>query len=71
VSQPIVAQAAATRASSRGDRRGKGHLRIATPTTFDIESDDEADMNVYLNTTMFTTQVVRKMLSLILDFITF
>jgi hypothetical protein len=53
VSQPIAAQAAATSASSRGDRRGKGHLRIATPTASDIESDDEADMNVYLNTTMF------------------
>jgi hypothetical protein len=61
VSQPITAQAAAAAsASSRGDRHGKGPLRIATPAPSYMESNDEADVNVYLNTAMFTTQVVRK-----------
>jgi hypothetical protein len=57
--QPIPSQAAAG-VSSRGDRRGKGPLCVATPSCSDAESDDEADVNVYLNTTMFTTQAVRK-----------
>jgi hypothetical protein len=35
-------------------------LRIATLTTLNVENDDEADVNVYLNTAMFTTQAVRK-----------
>jgi hypothetical protein len=58
VPQPIPAQAAG--ASSRGDRRGKGPLRVATPPSLDVESNDEADVNVYLNMTMFATQAVRK-----------
>jgi hypothetical protein len=60
VPQPIAAQAVAASASSRGDRRGKGPLRVATPPSSDVESDDEADVNVYLNTSMFMTQMVRK-----------
>jgi hypothetical protein len=60
VSQPIPAQVAAASASSRGDRHGKGPLRIATPVASDTESDDEADVNVYLNMTMYVTQAVRK-----------
>jgi hypothetical protein len=60
VPQPIPAQAAAAGVSSRGDRGGKGPLRVATPPSLDAESDDEADVNVYLNTAMFMTQAVRK-----------
>jgi hypothetical protein len=60
VSQPILAQAAIASASSRGDHHGKGPQHIATPAASDTESNDEADMNVYLNTTMFATQAVRK-----------
>jgi hypothetical protein len=60
VPQPILAQAVAAGASSRGDNRGKGHLPVATPPSLDAESDDEADVNVYLNTAMFATQAVRK-----------
>jgi hypothetical protein len=46
VPQPIPAQAAAAGVSSRGDRGGKGPLRVATPPSLDAESDDEADVNV-------------------------
>jgi hypothetical protein len=61
VPQPIPAQAvAAAGALSRGDCRGKGLLRVATPPSSNVESDDEADVNVYLNTAMFVTQAVRK-----------
>jgi hypothetical protein len=60
VTQPIPAQASAAGASSRGDRRGKGPLCIATPPGLDTESDDEADVNAYLNMAMFATQAVRK-----------
>jgi hypothetical protein len=60
VPQPIPAQAIAAGALSRHDRRGKGPLQIATPPESDVESDDEADMNVYLNTAMFMTHAVRK-----------
>jgi hypothetical protein len=60
VPQPIPEQAAAACASSRGDRCGKEPLRVATPPSSDVESDDEADMNVHLNMVMFVTQVVRK-----------
>jgi hypothetical protein len=60
VPQPVPAQAAAASASSRGDRRGKGPLRVVTPPSSDVESDDEANVNVYLNTAMFATQAVRK-----------
>jgi hypothetical protein len=60
VPQPIPAQAAIAGASLRGDRRGKGPLRIAIPPASDTESDDEADVIVYLNTAMFATQTVRK-----------
>jgi hypothetical protein len=60
VSQPIPAQVVAAGASLRGDHRGKGPLRIATPVASDTESDDEADVNMYLNMAMFTTQAVRK-----------
>jgi hypothetical protein len=55
VPQPIPAHVAAAGASSRGDRRGKGPLHVATPPSSDTESDDEADMNVYLNMAMFVT----------------
>jgi hypothetical protein len=60
VSQSITTQVAAAGASSRGDHRGKGPLRIVTPAASDTESDDEADVNVYLNMAMFATQAVRK-----------
>jgi hypothetical protein len=60
VPQPMPAQAAVAGVSSRGDRHGKGPLHVATPPESDAKSDDEADINVYLNTVMFATQVVRK-----------
>jgi hypothetical protein len=52
VPQPIPAQAVAAGASSRGDRCGKGPLHVATPPSSDAESDNEANMNVYLNMAM-------------------
>jgi hypothetical protein len=42
--------------SSIGDHRGKGPLHVATSPSSDAESDDEADMNVYLNMAMFVTR---------------
>jgi hypothetical protein len=60
VAQPIPPQPAVAGASSRGDRRGKGPLQIPTPLESEAESNDEADMNMYLNTTMFATQAVSK-----------
>jgi hypothetical protein len=60
VPQPIPTQGITAGASSRADHRGKGPLHIATPPALDAESDDEANVNVYLNTAMFMTQAVRK-----------
>jgi hypothetical protein len=53
---PIPPRAPAAGASLGADRRGKGALQIATPS----DSDEGTDMDVYLNTTMFLTQLVRK-----------
>jgi hypothetical protein len=49
VAQPIPPQAPAVGASSRVDRRDKGPLRIATPDESEEQTDEETDVNVYLN----------------------
>jgi hypothetical protein len=67
VAQPIPPQAPAAAASSRGARRGgergKAPLRILTPDKFEeeiVEEESDEDIEVYLNTAMFTTNPVRK-----------
>jgi ribosomal protein L12E/L44/L45/RPP1/RPP2 len=67
VVQPIPPHAPVAAASShaarRGGDRGKGPLRISTPDESEeeiAEEESDEDMNVYLNTAMFTTQMVRK-----------
>jgi hypothetical protein len=67
VAQPIPPQAPAatalSRAAHRGRDRGKAPLRISTPNESEeeiTEEENDVDVNVYLNTTMFVTQPVRK-----------
>jgi hypothetical protein len=62
VAQPIPAQAPTTGPLLGADRRGKAPAQTAThdedeedPGTDEEESADEADVSMYLNTTMFKT----------------
>jgi hypothetical protein len=56
----IPPQATAASASSGAHHRGKGPLEIAPTPDVSMEGSDEGtDMDVYLNTTMFSTQPVR------------
>jgi hypothetical protein len=63
VAHPILPQATTTGASSGAHHRGKGPLEIApTPDVSMEESDEGTDMDVYLNTAMFSTQPVQLLL---------
>jgi hypothetical protein len=57
--QPIPPQASTTAASSRRARRGgegsNAPLRISTPDEI-VEEESNEDVNVYLNTAMFTVR---------------
>jgi hypothetical protein len=60
VAQPIPAQAPTAGPLLGADRRGKEPAQTAThdeedPGTDEEESADEADVSMYLNTTMFKT----------------
>jgi hypothetical protein len=59
VRHPIPPQAPIAGASSGADHRGKGHVQIATP----LDSDEGTDVDVYLNTAMFSTQPVMNCLA--------
>jgi hypothetical protein len=63
VAQPIPPQALAAAASSRSARRGgdgwKAPLRISTPDEPEdeiVEEESDEDVDVYLNTVMFTVR---------------
>jgi hypothetical protein len=57
---PIPAQTPAAGPSSGADHRGKAPAQTVTPNVDEEESNDEADVSMYLNTAMFRTQAVRK-----------
>jgi hypothetical protein len=67
VAQPIPPQApvaaALSRGARRGGERGKAPLWISTPDESEeeiVEEESDKDVDVYLNTAMFTTNPVGK-----------
>jgi hypothetical protein len=53
----LIPQAAAACPLERADRRGKGP-HCPCPDVFEDESDEGTNADVYLNMTLFTTQLV-------------
>jgi hypothetical protein len=60
VAHPIPPRATAAGASSGAHHREKGPLQIVTPDVSEEESDEGTDVDAYLNTAMFSTQLIRK-----------